>query len=426
MLNKVKLANETQGISDDELRKALEESIAGNDFKRVLLIPPDATRAHSGAGKITNMYYSMLKSTCEVDVLPALGTHVAMNESKCLKMFGDIPYERFIAHNWRTDVIKVGEAPASFIKKISEGAMSESVGFEVNRRLLDKSYDQIISVGQVVPHEVVGMANYTKNLLVGCGGSAIINASHYLGAIYGMERLMGKDFSPVRKLFDYAQENLLNELPIDYVLTVTTSKGSDVNIHGLFISGGRDFFEKAVVLSQKKNLIFTNEPLKKVVVYLDEEEFKSTWLGNKAIYRTRMAIADDGELIIIGPGVERFGEDAEIDRLIRKYGYKGRLHITDCCSQYEDLQHNLSAAAHLIHGSPDGRFNITYCPGHLTEKEIRGVGFAYMSNEEVMEKYRPQELKDGFNFVDGEQIFFVSNPAMGLWVDRFAFDSSIT
>lgn len=373
---------------------------------------------HSGAGKITNMYYHALKDISEVDIMPALGTHVAMTAEECVKMFGDIPFERFIGHNWRTDVVKIGQAPAHFVKEISEGVMDCPVEFEVNRRLCDDSYDFIISVGQVVPHEVVGMANYTKNLLVGCGGSAIINASHFLGAVYGMERLMGRDHSPVRQLFDYAQENFLDRLPLDYVLTVTTAEGNDVKIHGLFIGGGRKSFEEAVALSRKMNLTFTDEPLKKVVVYLDEEEFKSTWLGNKAIYRTRMTIADGGELIVIGSGIERFGEDNEIDLLIRKYGYKGKLHITDCCSRFDDLKSNLSAAAHLIHGSADGRFKITYCPGHLSEEEVKGAGFGYMPLEDALRKYKPQELKDGYNTIDGEEVFFVSNPALGLWACR--------
>ena len=165
---------------------------------------------------------------------------------------------------------------------------------------------------------------------------------------------MGRDFSPVRRLFDYAQERFLNSLPLDYVLTVTTAKGNDVRIHGLFIGGGRKNFEEAVSLSCKMNLTFTDEPFKKVVVYLDPEEFKSTWLGNKAIYRTRMAIADGGELVILAPGVERFGEDPEIDRLIRKYGYRGREATIEACDMNEDLKSNFSAAAHLIHGSSGG------------------------------------------------------------------------
>ena len=232
------------GISDEQLYAAIEESLAScGELKKVLLLPPDFTRFYSCAGKITNAYYNLLKDKCEIDVLPALGTHVAMTEEECKIMFPDIPYDKFIVHNWRTDVVKIGEVPASFVKEVSEGIMDEAITVEVNKLIMDKSYDLILSVGQVVPHEVVGMANYSKNVFVGCGGNRMINASHILGAFYGMERMMGKDYTPVRKVFDYAQENFLKDVPLQYVLTVTTAPGNVARIHGLFMGEGRQSFE---------------------------------------------------------------------------------------------------------------------------------------------------------------------------------------
>ena len=317
-----------KGLTDDSLKQALEESLMGKNPHKVLILPPDYTRMYSGAGKITAQYYGMLSGKCEVDVMPALGTHVPMTKEECEAFFcGVVPYEKLIVHNWRTDVVKIGEVPAEFVSDVSEGLVKDKIDVEVNRRIVSGEYDLIISVGQVVPHEVVGMANYSKNIFVGCGGSSMINNSHMLGAFYGLERIMGKDHSPVRKVFDYAQEHFLTDVPLLYVLTVTTNRGDDTFIHGLFIGEHRDVFEQAVKLSQDINLTYVDEPFKKVVVYLDEREFKSTWLGNKAVYRTRMAIADGGELIILAPGVRKFGEDDENDRLIRKYGYVGRENV---------------------------------------------------------------------------------------------------
>lgn len=417
--------NSTNGeITDAKLFEALKASVEGRNLKKVLLLPPDLTRLHSYAGRITSMYYKMLKGSCHVDIMPALGTHDPMSREECLEFFGsEVPYEAIIPHNWRTDITTIGQVPASYVKEISEGLIDYSIEVQVNKRLLDPSYDLIISIGQVVPHEVVGMANYSKNIFVGCGGREMINKSHFLGAIYGMERMMGKDHTPVRKVFDYAEQNFIKDIPLIYVLTVTTVDGSKVNLEGLYIGRERRLFEEAVALSQKKNLIFLDKPLKKVIVYLDEREFKSTWLGNKAVYRTRMAIADGGELIIIGPGVRKFGEDEGIDRLIRKYGYKGRLKILEDYKAHDDLKENMSAAAHLIHGSSDGRFSITYATGKLTRKEVEDVGFKYMPLEEALAKYNPEKLRDGFNTLpDGEEIFFISNPAIGLWANREIFD----
>jgi nickel-dependent lactate racemase len=358
----------------------------------------------------------MLKDTAEVDVMPALGTHVPMTKEECDTFFlGKVPFEKILVHNWRTDVVKIGEVPSSFVREVSEGLVDQTIDVEVNRRIMDPSYDLIISAGQVVPHEVVGMANYSKNIFVGCGGSSMINSSHMLGAFYGMERIMGKDFSPVRRVFDYAQENFLSKVPLMYVLTVTTNSGDETNLHGIYIGNQRELFEMAVEQSQEKNLNHMEKPLQKVVVYLDPREFKSTWLGNKAVYRTRMAIADGGELIILAPGVKMFGEDAENDRLIRKYGYVGRERVLELVKENEDLQENMSVAAHLIHGSSDGRFSITYCSELLNEDEVKGAAFKYIPYAEAANKYDPAVLTDGFHTIDGEEIFYISNPALGLW-----------
>lgn len=417
-------AADNRPISDDVLSEAIKKSIEGRKLSKVLLLPPDLTRLHSYAGKIVALYYNMLKDKCRVDIMPAVGTHEALTEEECLEFFGpDVPYSSVLTHNWRTDVVKVGTVPSEFVKEVSEGLIDYSIDVEINKRLLDKTYDLIISVGQVVPHEVVGMANYTKNILVGCGGKAIIDRSHFLGAVYGMERMMGRDHSPVRKVFDYAEEHFLKSIPLMYVLTVTTVAEGNVNLEGLFIGRERKLFEEAVKLSQQKNLIFVDKPLEKVVVYLDEREFKSTWVGNKAVYRSRMAIVDGGELIVIAPGVRKFGEDDDIDKLVRKYGYAGKMKVLEHYKANDDLQENPSAAAHLIHGSSEGRFSITYATEKLSKEEIEGVNYKYMPFDEAVGKYNPAKLKDGFNTLDdGEEIFFISNPAIGLWASRNMFE----
>lgn len=301
----IRIAGANNGITDDELREIVDEVLgeAGKQpLKKILLLPPDFTRMHSGAGKITAMIYSKLKDSVQVDIMPALGTHDPMTREQVEVFFeGMVPYEEVLVHNWREDVVKIGEVPASYVAEVSEGLINDPLPVEINKRLLDTSYDLILSIGQVVPHEVVGMANYTKNILVGCGGKDTINRSHILGAVFGMERIMGKDHSPVRKVFDYAQEHFLNSLPLVYILTVTTASHDNVRIEGVFAGNSRQVFEAAVELSREKNLIWLDEPIKKAVVYLDPREFKSTWLGNKAIYRTRMAMADGGELIILAP-----------------------------------------------------------------------------------------------------------------------------
>jgi nickel-dependent lactate racemase len=420
----ITVTNETNGyVSDGEILQALEASLEGLSLQKVLLIPPDLTRSHSYAGRITALYYGMLSGKAQVDILPALGTHDPMTGEECADMFGDgIPFGRFIAHNWRTDVVSIGRVPGDFVKEVSGGLLDYEIDISINKVIIECGYDLIISIGQVVPHEVVGMANFSKNILVGCAGKDVINKTHMLGAVCGMEAAMGRDHSPVRKVLDYAQESFLSRLPLIYVLTVTVSDEEGVKPQGIFIGENRTVFEKAVKLSAEKNIQVLDKPIKKAVVYLDPSEFRSTWLGNKAIYRTRMAVADGGELLILAPGVRKFGEDKDIDSLIRKYGYTGSRRITELSQRNDDLSSNLSAAAHLIHGSSEGRFTITYAALYMSEEEIRGAGFGSMPFAEAIQKYDPSKLKEGWNITDdNEEVYFISNPALGLWAQREKF-----
>jgi len=392
--------------------------------KNVLVIPPDFTRFHSRAGDLTVLTYNYYKDKLK-DILPALGTHAPMTDGELDKMFKNVPKELFRVHDWRKDVVTIGTVPGEYISKITNGAVDYAWPAQLNKLVYNGGHDLILSVGQVVPHEVIGMANYNKNLFVGTGGPEGINKSHFIGAVYGMERIMGKASNPVRSLLNYASANFITHLPVVYVHTVI---GRDENgklvIRGLFIGDDEQVFLEAAELSIKVNFSILEKPLKKVVVYLDPSEFRSTWLGNKSVYRTRMAMADNGELIVLAPGLKEFGEDKEIDRLIRKYGYRGTPATLKSLKENEELQKNLSAAAHLIHGSSEGRFSITYCPGNLTQQEIESVNFRYHDLNEMIKKYNPEKLKDGFNVMAyGEEIFYISNPALGLWTSKERLNS---
>ncbi|NQU88825.1 MAG: DUF2088 domain-containing protein [Mariniphaga sp.] len=416
-------------LSTSDLKKGLFKALGKMGAKKkVLAVPPDYTRLPSRAGELTEMAWEYYGEKL-TDILPALGTHTPMTDPQISHMFGTTPRSLFRDHDWRNDVITLGEVPAEYIHKVSEGAVNYSWPAQVNKLLVEGEFDLILSIGQVVPHEVVGMANYNKNIFVGTGGSEGINKSHYIGAAYGMEKMMGRADTPVRKVFNYASEHFASHMPIIYVQTVVgLNKEGELQTYGLFIGDDFEVFDKAAKLSLQVNFEMVDKPLQKVVVWLDPSEFKSTWLGNKSVYRTRMALADNGELIVLASGLIEFGEDKQIDKLIRKYGYFGTPHTLKLVEENKDLRNNLGAAAHLIHGSSEGRFSITYCPGknpeNLSKEEIESVGFKYADIENVTQKYDPKKLKDGFNILpDGEEIFYISNPAIGLWAfkDRFEY-----
>lgn len=383
---------------------------------KVLAVPPDFTRFHSRAGDLTTLIREHYGEKLH-DVLPALGTHSPMTPEQINLMFPGVPRKIFRIHDWRNDVITVGRVPGQFIAEITGNALSYDWPAQMNKLVWQGGHDLILSVGQVVPHEVIGMANYNKNIFVGTGGAEGINKSHFIGAVYGMERLMGHADNPVRRLLNYASDHFIAGLPVVYVHTVIgRNEEGRLVIRGLFIGDDEEVFTRAAALSLQVNFNLLDKPLKKVVVYLHPSEFKSTWLGNKSIYRTRMAIADGGELVVLAPGVKEFGEDPEIDRLIRKFGYFGTPKTLSALENSPELGNNLSAAAHLIHGSTEGRFSVTYCPGYLTREETESVNFRYDTPEKMLKKYPPGMLKEGFNQMeDGEEIFFISNPALGLW-----------
>jgi len=433
---------ENKDLSDQELEElfkgALLQALADiKDSGKVIILPPDITRFHSRAGFFTETASRILGGRLGA-VLPALGTHMAMNDAEISRMFGSTPKDKFLVHDWRNDVTELGRIEADWVEKASAGAVKYDWPVQVNKILRkgaknDGDFSLTLSIGQVVPHEVAGMANHGKNIFVGTGGKEAIDKSHFVGAAYGMEKIMGKVDTPVRALFDEGLRRFSRLLPqILWVLTVIsarteseTSNGKErgsLAVRGLYIGFGRECFEKAAALSRQVNVNLMNEPVNKAVVYLEPEEYRTTWLGNKAIYRTRMVIADGGELLILAPALERFGEDSGIDALIRKHGYRPGKEIIAKASSDPELGGNLSAAAHLIHGSSENRFTIRYCPGgKVTRQEIESVGFQWGDLKDEQSKYDINKLSSGWNTINGERIFFVPNPALGLWAEKRKF-----
>ncbi|MBN1457774.1 MAG: DUF2088 domain-containing protein [Sedimentisphaerales bacterium] len=416
-----KRGNENDELSAQDLKEGLYTVLGKlGDRKKVLVVPPDITRFYSRAGELTEMAWGYYGKHL-TDILPALGTHFAMTAEQISRMFGKTDKSLFREHDWRKGIVVLGEVPCDYVRQVSEGKVNYPWPVQVSRLLAEGEFDLILSIGQVVPHEVIGMANYNKNIFVGTGGADGINKSHFLGAVYGMERIMGRADTPVRKILNYGEEHFASHLPIIYVQTVVQTTDAGQVTRGMFIGDDIECFNLAAALSLKVNFQMLDEPLNKVVVYLDPREYKSTWLGNKSIYRSRMAMADGGVLIVLAPGLSEFGEDTEIDRLIRKYGYIGTEKVLELVEQNDDLKQNLSAAAHLIHGSSEGRFNITYCPGSLSKDEIESVNFKYGDLSEMLKKYDPEKMKEGRNTIEGEEVYYISNPGLGLWSSKDRF-----
>lgn len=387
--------------------------------KRVLLLPPDITRAHSGAGWITETLYNFFAQMADVYVIPTLGQHVPHTPEQNVWMFGSIPEEKIIKHDWRRDGKQIGVVPADYVSKITQGKADWDIPISINRLVLEGNWDIIINVGHVVPHEVLGFANHNKNYFIGLGGKDTICASHMAAASYGIENNLGSLITPLRHCYNKAENEFLSHLPDVYIQVVMAYNKAGNLVHtGFYCGNDVDTYLQAAKQSMAENITIV-PPLKKVVAVMQGDEFFSTWVANKAVYRTRKAMADGGELLIIAPGLKRFGEQDDVDVLIRKYGYSGTEKVMKYWKENDDLQDLTHATAHLIHGSSEGRFKITYAPGHLTKEEIESVNFGYMDYNEAISRYNPEKLKNGFNTMpDGEEIYFISTPSAGLWTTK--------
>ncbi len=414
---------EAKSIGIEQKRKLAQRLIEESheritkNIKKVLLLPPDLTRYHSGAGQLTEIIYKLLPDGCKVDVIPTLGQHVPHTEKENKWMFGSIPQKCFHIHDWRKGCKKIGEISADYVKQVSDGKANWSIPIEINRMVIENDYDLIINIGYVVPHEVLGFANHNKNYFIGLGGKETICTSHIMAASCGIENNLGKLVTPLRACYNKAEERYLNKLPDVYLLIVMARNEENKLITtGLYAGDDIETYMMAAKRSKEQNITVFDKPVKKIVAVMQADEFRSTWVANKAIYRTRMALADNGELLIISPGLERFGEQPEVDALIRKYGYAGTQAVMEQYKKNDDMQDLAHAAAHLIHGSSEGRFTITYAPGKLTRKEIESVNFKYTDLHDALTRYNPEKMSEGWNNMpDGEKVYFISSPSAGLW-----------
>lgn len=417
---------EAPALSDTQIQEVVTRTIAeahkriGGTFNRVLLLPPDLTRAHSRVGYVTELFYKALLAEnpkCDIHVIPTLGQHVPHTEEENKWMFGSIPHARIHAHDWRKTVKTIGTIPAELVKETTGGKADWEIPVELNTMLLDEKWDLIINLGHVVPHEVLGFANHNKNYFIGIAGKDMICAAHIAAAVYGIENNLGCLITPLRACFNYAEDHYLGDLKDLYVqIVMKRDENNKLVMCGLFVGDDLETYLEAARLSKKENITTFEKPIKKVVAVMQADEFRSTWVANKAVYRTRMVIADGGELLIIAPGLERFGEQPEVDALIRKYGYSGTDHVLKLYKTEEDMKAIPHGVAHLIHGSSEGRFTIRYAPGHLAKKDIEQVNYEYADLKETLARYAPEKMKEGWNTMpDGEEVFYISTPSAGLW-----------
>jgi nickel-dependent lactate racemase len=388
--------------------------------RRVLLLPPDITRAHSGAGRLTEMLYQLLAPEAEVHVIPTLGQHEPHTPEMNRRMFGSIPEERIHAHDWLNGCVRVGKISADYVRDVTRGKATWPIPIDLNRMLIEEPWNLVIHVGHVVPHEVLGFANHNKNYFIGLGGKETLAAAHMAAACYGIENNLGTLVTPVRACFNKAEQDFLGRVPALYVqIVMAADAAGHLAPCGLYVGNDLDTYLDAAQHARRENICVLDEPVPKIVCVMQGDEFFSTWVANKAVYRTRMALADGGELLIIAPGLKRFGEQPAVDALIRKYGYCGTPQAMEHYRHDPVLRDLAHAAAHLIHGSSEGRFKITYAQPNLSRAEIEGIHYGWADYTQTLARYPLQRMTPGWNtMADGERVYFIPTPAAGLWATK--------
>ncbi|QDS97199.1 lactate racemase domain-containing protein [Adhaeretor mobilis] len=418
-------------LSDSEVFKKVDTLLSDlSPMRRVLLLAPDATRSSSFAGEIASYIYHKLIDRTDVHLTPTVGTHEPDEKDwrSIREMYRDIPESAYKLHEHDevAGLYDLGVLPDDEILRISGGEFAAPVPVQVNRNLVEGNYDQVFSIGQVVPHEVMGFANYDKNVFIGAGGKNFIDTSHWISALCGIDNVLGKIDSAPRQLLDAASA-LAKRDPrfpsVHYLLTVRgQSSAGDIGTHDFFCGTSKETFYRAAKLSLRENCHASNQPYQQVIVRLNEKKYRSFWLSNKAIYRTRRAIATGGTIHVIAPGLDRLGENEIQSKLIGKYGYCGTQGVKQILQIDPEMQANVGVAAHLIHGSTENRFHVRYYTHHSSEllsacRFADGqLGYSLEDIETAHERF--SELTVGESFNADQRRLVIDDPGLGLWITK--------
>ncbi len=413
----------------------------------ILVIPPDISRLHSAAGELTARLYASWSPYATIKIMPALGTHRRMTPDELRSMFGpQIPLRDYLYHDWRWGVVRAHTLGARELVRLlgtdrneEDGESGESgdssvrlrgttrtgqLHVYINHHIMSRRYTRIVSIGQVAPHEVVGMSNHVKNLVIGCGGKQVIDFSHYYSAKIGMANLIGTPNTPIRTLLNAIYDASLAHLPVHFAMTVMTEELDGIfRPYALCIGDDTECFDAAAAASTEANIIPEPRCYDLVVAYLPRRQYRSLWLANKAIYRLSDIVATGGELLIIAPGVDRVAEDDAFgDLIVRHGGYMGSAAVERELNQSgrrrrgrHSLSANLAVAAHLIHGSPEERYKVTYATDSLSPELLQRLGYQHRTLASI-NAYRPfRRPVGGCTNALGRDYYYVYNPGFRLW-----------
>ncbi|HEX8352266.1 MAG TPA: lactate racemase domain-containing protein [Pyrinomonadaceae bacterium] len=384
-------------LSPAELRAIVEQALLTvGPGARVLAIVPDKTRDDN-----TDVLFPFAaeilaaRGAEQFDALVAQGTHMPMTEDEkrakvglgegaALPLLGQI-----FDHQWNRpeELVDLGELSAERVNELTGGLISESVKVNLNRLLAPGVYDTVLIFGATVPHEVAGFAGGAKYFFPGVAGPDLTHATHWLGALASIERVIGRVETPTRHMIEAAAD-LVPARVISLNTVVTRGEDERLRTHALFCGDVREAFRRAAEVSRQVHIRYTGRKYRRVVALLDEH-YDELWVGGKASYKLGGIIEEGGELIVYAPHLRAISETHGL--LIEKYGYAPIDRVREMVALSTELRSNLAVAAHLAHVSYAGsrdesgkvvpRYRITLASA-LDEATCRRVNLGFMDHRE--------------------------------------------
>jgi len=354
--------------------------------ERVLAIIPDKTR-DDNTHQLFPVASEFLKKrgVALFDALVAQGTHPPMSESQKLSKIGCAGFSgQLFDHRWDEpeELITLGQLSAETVSELTDGLISQAVPVSLNKLLAPGIYDTVLVFGATVPHEVAGFAGGAKYFFPGVAGPELTHTTHWLGALAGIENIIGRVDTPTRRLIEAATE--LVPARIISLNTVVSRNDAELVTYALFAGDIRDAFRRAAEVSRRVHIRYTDRKYRRVVALLDPH-YDELWVGGKASYKLGAIIEEGGELIIYAPHLTKLSETH--GALIEKYGYAPLESVRDMLGVSQELRENLCIAAHLAHVAYAGRldedgkivprYQITMATG-LDEETCRRVNLGYI------------------------------------------------
>ena len=391
-------------LSRTDLRAILEQSLLRvAPGARVLSIIPDKTRDDN-----TDILFPIAteilqaRQISQFDALVAQGTHVPMTDEEKRSKIGanenSVPgLGHVYDHQWNVpeELVTIGELSAARVTELTGGLITKAVPVNLNRRLGPGVYDTVLIFSATVPHEVAGFAGGAKYLFPGVAGPDLTHATHWLGALAGIENVIGRVETPTRHMIEAAADFVAAQI-ITLNSVITREEDNRLRTHALFAGDFRGAFRRAAEVSREIHIKYTGRKYQRVVALLDEH-YDELWVGGKASYKLGGIIEAGGELIIYAPHLRSISETH--GRLIEKYGYAPLDRVREMVALSTELQNNLAVAAHLAHVSYAGqrddsgrvvpRYRITMASA-LDEETCRRVHLGFMDHR----KFRREDYEN--------------------------------